>query len=69
MVVEEVKRIFGDEVYNTIIHRNSKLGEAPTLHAPIVLINASSRGAVNFLNLAQEFLQKNNDDIKSSLTV
>jgi len=69
MVVEEVKRIFGDEVYNTIIHRNSKIGEAPTLHAPIVLINASSRGAVNFLNLAQEFLQKNNDDIKSSLIV
>lgn len=67
MVVDEVKNIFGDEVYNTIIHRNSKLGEAPTLHAPIVLINASSKGAVNFLNLAQEFLQKNNDDIKSSL--
>ncbi|GAB5550654.1 MAG: AAA family ATPase [Saprospiraceae bacterium] len=67
MVVDEVKSIFGDEVYNTIIHRNSKLGEAPTLHAPIVLINASSKGAVNFLNLAQEFLQKNNDDIKSSL--
>lgn len=67
MVVDEVKGIFGDEVYNTIIHRNSKLGEAPTLHAPIVLINASSKGAVNFLNLAQEFLQKNNDDIKSSL--
>ena len=63
MVVDEVKSIFGDQVFETIIHRNSKIGEAPTLHSPIVLINASSKGAVNFLNLAQEFLQKNNDDI------
>ncbi len=67
MVVDEVKSIFGNQVFNTVIHRNSKIGEAPTLHAPIVLINASSRGAVNFLNLAQEFLKNNNDDIKSSL--
>jgi chromosome partitioning protein len=67
MVVDEVKDIFGEQVYKTIIHRNSKIGEAPTLHAPIVLINASSRGAVNFLNLAEEFLNNNNDDIKSDL--
>lgn len=67
MVVDEVKGIFGDQVFKTIIHRNSKIGEAPTLHAPIVLINASSRGAVNFLNLAEEFLKNNNDDIKSDL--
>lgn len=67
MVVDEVKNIFGDQVFKTIIHRNSKIGEAPTLHAPIVLINANSRGAVNFLNLAQEFLKKNGDNIKSSL--
>lgn len=67
MVVDEVKKIFGEQVFKTIIHRNSKLGEAPTLHAPIVLINASSRGAVNFLNLAQEFLKLNGDTIKSGL--
>jgi chromosome partitioning protein len=67
MVVDEVKNIFGDQVFKTIIHRNSKIGEAPTLHAPIVLINANSRGAVNFLNLAHEFLKKNGDNIKSSL--
>jgi chromosome partitioning protein len=67
MVVDEVKEIFGEQVFKTIIHRNSKIGEAPTLHAPIVLINASSRGAINFLNLAEEFLKNNNDDIKSDL--
>lgn len=61
LVVDKVKDIFGDQVYDTIIHRNARLGEAPNMHMPIVLINASSRGAVNFLNLAQEFLRKNND--------
>lgn len=67
MVVDEVKDIFGEQVFKTIIHRNSKIGEAPTLHAPIVLINASSRGAINFLNLAEEFLKNNNDDIKTDM--
>jgi chromosome partitioning protein len=61
LVVDKVKEIFGEQVYDTIIHRNARLGEAPNMHMPIVLINASSRGAVNFLNLAQEFLRKNND--------
>lgn len=61
LVVDKVKDIFGDQVYETIIHRNARIGEAPNMHMPIVLINASSKGAVNFLNLAQEFLRKNND--------
>lgn len=61
LVVDKVKEIFGEQVYDTIIHRNARIGEAPNMHMPIVLINASSRGAVNFLNLAQEFLRKNND--------
>jgi chromosome partitioning protein len=61
LVVDKVKEIFGDQVYETIIHRNARIGEAPNMHMPIVLINASSKGAVNFLNLAQEFLRKNND--------
>ncbi len=60
LVVDKVKEIFGEQVYDTIIHRNARIGEAPNMHMPIVLINASSRGAVNFLNLAQEFLRKNN---------
>ncbi len=57
MVVDEVNNIFENQVYHTIIHRNSKIGEAPTLHAPVVLINAASKGAINFLNLAYEFLR------------
>lgn len=61
LVVDKVREIFPDQVFDTIIHRNSRVSEAPNMHMPVVLVNASSRGAVNFLNLAQEFLRKNND--------
>ena len=61
LVVNKVRDIFGEQVFDTIIHRNSRIGEAPNMHMPVVLINAGSRGAVNFLNLAQEFLRKNKD--------
>ncbi len=63
VVVGEVREIFKDKVFDTIIHRNSKIGEAPNMHMPVVMINAGSRGSVNFLNLAEEFLSKNGDDI------
>ena len=59
VVVQEVREIFKDKVFDTIIHRNSKVGEAPNLHMPVVLLNAGSKGSINFLNLAKEFLDKN----------
>lgn len=59
MVVEKVREIFGDQVFDTIIHRNARISEAPNMHLPVVMINAGSRGAINFLNLAEEFLKKN----------
>lgn len=64
IVVGEVREIFKDRVFDTIIHRNSKIGEAPNMHSPVALINAGSRGAVNFLNLAREFLLNNDDPIQ-----
>jgi chromosome partitioning protein len=64
IVVEEVQEMFKGEVFETIIHRNARLGEAPNLHLPIVMINAGSRGSINFLNLAKEFLKNNNDNIQ-----
>ncbi len=64
IVVEEVKKLFEGEVMDTIIHRNSKIGEAPNLHMPVVMLNAGSRGSINFLNLAKEFLKNNNDSIQ-----
>lgn len=59
MVVEKVRDIFGEQVFDTIIHRNARISEAPNMHLPVVMINAGSRGATNFLNLAEEFLKKN----------
>ena len=58
-VVEEVKIHFQQIVFDTIIHRNTKLGEAPSHGETIILHDATSKGAVNYLNLAREILQKN----------
>lgn len=59
-VVEEIKNHFGDLVFDTILHRNTRLGEAPSFGMPALLYDAESTGAVNYLNLAKEILQKNN---------
>jgi len=64
VVVNEVRSFYKDKVFNTIIHRNSKISEAPNMHLPIVMYDAGSRGTTNFLNLAKEFLQRNNDSIQ-----
>jgi chromosome partitioning protein len=58
-VVEEVKTHFQTMVFNTIIQRNTKLGEAPSFGETIIMYDAESKGAVNYLNLAREILQKN----------
>ena len=60
VVVNEVREFAQDYVFHTIIHRNSKIGEAPSMKQPVLMYDARSQGAVNFLNLAKEFLQKNN---------
>ena len=59
LVVKEVKEYYGDKVFDTIIHRNSKIGESPNMHMPVILYDAGSKGATNFLNLAKEFLTNN----------
>jgi len=58
-VVEEVKMHFQQMVFDTIIQRNTKLGEAPSFGATIIMHDATSKGAVNYLNLAREILKKN----------
>jgi chromosome partitioning protein len=59
-VVSEVRRHFEELVFNTIIHRNTRLSEAPSVGKPAILYDAESKGAINYLNLAKEILQKNN---------
>lgn len=64
-VVEEVKTHFQEMVFDTIIQRNTKLGEAPSFGESIIMFDAESKGAVNYLNLAREVLQNNNHTIKA----
>ncbi len=59
-VVSEVRRHFDELVFNSLIHRNSRLSEAPSVGKPVILYDADSKGAINYLNLAKEILQKNN---------
>jgi chromosome partitioning protein len=58
-VVEEVKTHFQDLVFDTIIQRNTKLGEAPSFGETIIMHDAQSKGAISYLNLAREILQNN----------
>ncbi|HTO39193.1 MAG TPA: AAA family ATPase [Brumimicrobium sp.] len=56
-VVEELKTHFQDLVFDTMIHRNTNLAEAPSFGSTIIMHDASSKGAVNYLNLAKEIVQ------------
>ena len=58
-VVEEVKMHFQDMVFDTIINRNTRLSEAPSFGKTIIMHDAGSTGAINYLNLAREILEKN----------
>ncbi|MCC7507722.1 MAG: ParA family protein [Saprospiraceae bacterium] len=58
-IVEEVRNSSNDYVFETIIHRNSRVAEAPMSHTPVALYDVSSKGATNFFNLAEEFLRRN----------
>ena len=58
-VVDEVRKHFSSMVFDTIIRRNIRLGEAPSYGESIIAYDATSKGAVNYLNLAQELIKKN----------
>ncbi|BDS11900.1 ParA family protein [Aureispira anguillae] len=63
-VVQEARKYFDSRVFTTIIHRNSRIAEAPGEGMPVAMYDAASKGAINFLNLAQEILKKNNMKVK-----
>jgi chromosome partitioning protein len=58
-VVEEVRNHFEDMVFETIIQRNTRLSEAPSFGMSVIMHDASSKGAINYLNLAREIVRKN----------
>ena len=58
-VATEVREHFGELAFDTVIQRNIRLGEAPSHGKPVMLYDAGAKGAVNYLNLAKEFLKRN----------
>lgn len=62
-VVQEVRKHFGDMVFDTIIQRNVRLSEAPSYGESIIKYDASSKGAANYLNMANEVVQKNKQTV------
>ncbi|MDD3685997.1 MAG: AAA family ATPase [Bacteroidales bacterium] len=58
-ILEEVKKHFDNMVFETVVHRNVKLGEAPSFGQTIFDYDVTSKGATNYLNLARELLQRN----------
>ena len=61
-VVAEVKKHFHNMVFKTIIQRNIRLGEAPSFGESIISYDATSKGAVNYINLAHEIIKNNNNN-------
>jgi chromosome partitioning protein len=69
-IVEEVKKHFQKIVFETIIPRNIKLGEAPSFGKPAILYDGESKGAISYLNLAREIVNKQvTQPIATSLVV
>lgn len=59
-VAEEVREYFGDKLFKTIIHRNVRLGEAPSFGKPALLYDANSTGARDYMQLVEEILNHAN---------
>lgn len=68
-VVQEVINHYGDKVYETLIPRNVRLGEAPSFGKPIIAYNAYSTGAAAYRQLAREFLVRRREESKTELHV
>ncbi len=57
-VAQEVRTHFGEKVYETVIPRNVRLGEAPSFGKPIILYDIRSRGSEAYVSLAKEFIRR-----------
>ncbi|PLX48122.1 MAG: chromosome partitioning protein ParA [Desulfobulbaceae bacterium] len=57
-VAKEVKKHFGDKVYNTVIPRNVRLSECPSYGKPVIVYDKNSAGALSYMNLGKEFLKQ-----------
>ena len=66
-VVEEVRKYFGDKVFDTIIHRNVRISEAPSHQKPVILYDSISTGALNYMALANELINKHLNEKHSEI--
>ena len=62
-VYNEVKKHFRELVFNTVIQRNIRLGEAPSMGIPVIMYDAESTGAKNYMSLAEEIINRNNEEV------
>lgn len=58
-ISQEVRRYFGDKVFDTIVQRNVRLSEAPSFGKPVLLYDAAAKGAKNYMSLAREIIKNN----------
>jgi chromosome partitioning protein len=65
-VAEEVRKYFGEKVFNTIINRNVRIAEAPSFGKPVILYDAVSAGSKNYMSLASELLLRNSTIISEN---
>ena len=65
-VAEEVRRYFGEKVFRTIVQRNVRISEAPSFGKPVLLYDAASMGAKNYISLAREILHSNKDYLRET---
>ncbi|MCD6097959.1 ParA family protein [bacterium] len=63
-VAEEIRDYFRDAVFETIIYRNVRLSEAPSFGKPVILYDIHSRGAQNYIALAEEIIERNEKSIR-----
>lgn len=62
-ILAEVKKYFGDKAYSTLITRNVRLSEAPSYGKPVLFYDAVSTGARNYMELAKEFLKRQQNNV------
>ncbi|MBU1098824.1 MAG: AAA family ATPase [Bacteroidetes bacterium] len=65
-VVEEVKKYFGNKVYDTVIQRNVRISEAPSHQMPVLLYDAISTGAKNYISLANEIIERLKQELEGT---
>lgn len=64
-VADEVRKYFGEKVFNTVINRNVRISEAPSYGKPIILYDAISTGAQNYMALAAELIERNTKSVNA----